>query len=229
MGGDLDDSPLVMKAVLDKALSTITRSNLRRADHTDTDDGRKFEDVSEIECASIEADDFLFSKNNVYHITASRSKQESSAGMHEILSFDETDSDIFDDHIRIPGFLFVTTRGSNFGKTLILNWAPNSSMVAPSDLTPSRQCDELLLPPVTKIDSNTCVSIDLCQMEMIRIFYRMDGHGFIMSGELVIKSKEQEFKVYCLLIGHNTGRPGISLLPRSCSTNCGYVALLIRV
>lgn len=30
---------------------------------------------------------------------------------------------------------------------------------------------------------------------MIRIFYHMDNKGFIVSGELVVKNKEEEFKV----------------------------------
>ena len=42
-----------------------------------------------------------------------------------------------DNQVLVPGYLFVTTRGSNYGTTLILNWAPNSSMRAPASASPT--------------------------------------------------------------------------------------------
>lgn len=156
-------------------------------------------------------DAVLYSKNNVllkqpkYH---SSSVDQSSKV--DVFDFDRSDSgqasscsdyradlvpkNSLDNHILIPGFLFVTTRGSNFGTTLILNWAPNSSMKVPkcdSDVADNSATATSSLPPTP----SSSVSINLCSMEMIRIFYRMDDSGFIISGELVVKSKEENFEV----------------------------------
>lgn len=163
------------------------------------------------DCATVEGDDVLFSKNNVLlkhpldvsnnlsispkcSLSGIKSKKESPSCNSELLD------KALDNHILIPGFLFVTTRGSNFGTTLILNWAPNSSMKVPS-VGHTEKCMENSPQGATvssvKSEGRCCssVSIDLCLMEMIRIFYHVDESGFILSGELVVKSKEEEFKV----------------------------------
>ena len=51
--------------------------------------------------------------------------------------------------------------------------------------------------------SCSSVSIDLGMMEVIRIFYRMDDNAFILSGEMVITSKDRNFKV-CVLTSIST-------------------------
>ena len=104
--------------------------------------------------------------------------------------------------VHIPGFLFITTRGSNFGSTLILNWAPNSTMRVPEyDATAvdaaaiNGHTEAEMLPEDTR-PSCSSVSIDLCLMEIIRIFYHTDEKGYIASGEMVISSRERDFKVF---------------------------------
>lgn len=147
-------------------------------------------------------DEVLFSKNNVLlkcQVQSLCLKKSELVGVNSEES--ELTSPVFpedsssrskslDSHDLIPGFLFVTTRGSNFGTTLILNWAPNSSMKVPIGSNERQNSS-------AAVASGYCasVSVDLCLMEMIRIFYRVDDNGFIMSGELIVKSKEEEFKV----------------------------------
>ena len=58
-----------------------------------------------------------------------------------------------DNQILVPGYLFITTRGSNYGTTLILNWAPNSSMKVPP--VPVNSSLPLHLQPSTSINSLT--------------------------------------------------------------------------
>ena len=48
--------------------------------------------------------------------------------------------------------------------------------------------------------SCSSVSIDLGMMEMIRIFYNTDKNGFIVNGEMVIRSKDRNFKVSLVVI-----------------------------
>ncbi len=73
--------------------------------------------------ATPEQDEVVYRKNNVLLKHPAGPKVESLVTGHI-----QTTSD---NQLLIPGFLFVTTRGSNFGSTLILNWAPNSSMYVP--------------------------------------------------------------------------------------------------
>lgn len=183
------------------------------------------------EDSSLEGDDVLFSKNNVllkYHLkdvqvdssylgnisssipTTNAMSATDTMSARTILPphFDSGSlplSKSLDNHVLVPGFLFVTTRGCNFGTTLILNWAPNSSMKVPS-VHDSQNQTEQSPTMVASSHSATCggdskhkfasaISIDLCLMEMIRIFYHVDDKGFIVSGELVLKNKEEEFKV----------------------------------
>ena len=155
---------------------------------------------SEVAKNTIEGDEVLFSKNNIFlkqPLVTLGSKQCDSESIRQESNLTQNKS--LDNHLLIPGFLFVTTRGSNFGTTLILNWAPNSSMKVPR-VDDSSECSTAT--PFVGLCSS--VSIDLCSMEMIRIFYHMDDKGFIISGELVVKSKEEEFKVnelWCFVYG----------------------------
>ncbi len=154
---------------------------------------------SEIAKNTIEGDDVLFSKNNIFlkqplstldflcNIGEGASNAEDNGS-------DKSESKSLDNHKLIPGFLFVTTRGSNFGTTLILNWAPNSSMKVPKmEDSGNHKLTATEVPG--NISQCSSISIDLCSMEIIRIFYHMDEKGFIISGELVVKSKAEEFKV----------------------------------
>ena len=149
-----------------------------------------------------EGDGILFSKNNVLLKHPSQDLTCQTEARGEEASYRGVGPNAaLDNHILVPGFLFVTTRGCNFGTTLILNWAPNSSMKVPGDssIHTANQATYSMHPASNDDHSimHKCssVSIDLCLMEMIRIFYRMDDSGFIISGELVVKSKEETFKV----------------------------------
>ena len=164
---------------------------------------------------------------------------------------------------KVPGFLFIASRGSNFGSTLILNWTPNSAMInhvrtinnstiqsewrasdsemsssieskcscssdntttsstEPPTLTlisPSPQSSSpgsSILPPLASptcisaspslpplptsplpSGEHQCVSLDLSEMEVIRVFYRRDESGHIVSGEMVVSSKQTNFWVF---------------------------------
>ena len=268
-----------------------------------------------------EQDEVLFSKNNVFLSYPKRA----SLKTHDLTRFssletsqtpssralqstnDNSNSNssasgsFQDNQILVPGYLFITTRGSNYGTTLILNWAPNSSMMRvppvstslPLHLQPSastnsignatistltngdtaasstddkerdqmvkdrtngshiteytegdaivvmatnsrenpsnswpiivttgRGGDALVAGTGSRVEkvgagvglsrvgvsgeeallgydrpSCSSVSIDLGMMEMIRIFYNTDKNGFIVSGEMVIRSKDRNFKV----------------------------------
>lgn len=172
----------------------------------------------------IEADDILFRKNNVYlkhplkktqpHSSSLlRSSRElslsSSLGESVDSSSSKETSSVRslgpDNQELTPGFLFITTRGSDFGTTLILNWAPNCSIVPPNQAKAlssraskdARSSSLSANNSITRDVEEECssVSIDLGLMEVIRIFYRIDEGGLIISGEMVITSKERKFKV----------------------------------
>lgn len=237
-----------------------------------------------------------------------------------------------DNQVLVPGYLFVTTRGSNYGTTLILNWAPNSSMKTPASSASPTPPPPLALqsptastiddtrtvitaPPSKRLpnggqssataadsagesatdigenqllngtiitdktftrtehtdgddviatsrnreipslplfeatngrhdgfaaggmgeerggragtsyrrgskerslsyDRPSCssVSIDLGKMEMIRIFYNTDTKGFIVSGEMVIRSKDRNFKVSFEIFPLTKLKPIVSIL-----------------
>lgn len=221
-----------MKALLDKAVSAIgsyARSNQRRLDPAEggtTGNPDEYlipsqlmvlQDIDTPGLATLtsdgggtsEGDDVLFRKNNVLlkhpHNLFKKASRKGTSDVDTADSGTEAQGLALDNHILIPGFLFVTTRGSNFGTTLILNWAPNSSMTTPEPQVACSQTE--CSPEATSINTDTLstvqscssISIDLGSMEMIRIFYRMDDSGFILSGELVIKSKEENFKVSLLV------------------------------
>lgn len=270
-----------------------------------------------------EQDEVLFSKNNVFlsyprrlsnrahdltrfsSLEASRtpSPQALPSTSDNSNSNSSASGSFQDNQILVPGYLFITTRGSNYGMTLILNWAPNSSMRVPPvsaslplHLRPSASTNSLGSATVSTLmngdtaasstddgerdhmakgtgpgrtngshiteyseedaivvmatdsrenpsnswpvvmaagrggdalvagagrvekvgagvglsrvgvsgeeallgyDRPSCssVSIDLGMMEMIRIFYITNKNGFIVSGEMVIRSKDRNFKV----------------------------------
>ena len=143
---------------------------------------------------------------------------------------------------RVPGFLFIASRGSNYGSTLILNWAPNSSIIrcsgsidsnvatasevthnelttssgserdthTPHKVPNSSSVFSLLSPALpfhstpsatptampTSRTEHKCVSLDLGEMEVIRVFYHTDDCGHKVSGEMVISSKQTDFWVF---------------------------------
>lgn len=212
-----------MKAAFEKAVSAISsyaRANPRRQDPTVTVGCASDSEQYRTELQSVydtrtafqpvissttEGDDILFSKNNILlkhpidNVSVDACQKESPLFPNELFH-NEDYAESLDNHILIPGFFFVATRGSNVGTTLILNWAPNSSMKVPvgdhvpiQDLVDDSSNDDQPREFLSK--SCSSISIDLCSMEMIRIFYRMDESGFIISGELVVKSKEESFKV----------------------------------
>lgn len=174
---------------------------------------------------TLEADDILFRKNNVCLKRSRRKKISLSSSLPRSRDVSQSSSlsesgDSYgsretppsrtvshDSQDLIPGFLFITTRGSDFGTTLILNWAPNSSIVAQqAPLVPleiSRGSRSASLSDengrFVSVDDCASVSIDLGLMEVIRVFYRMDESGLMATGEMVITSKERKFKVSCSL------------------------------
>lgn len=93
--------------------------------------------------------------------------------------------------ILVPGYMSVATRGSDFGQTLILNWTPNSVMDKTSGGASGGR-------PASFPDRPSCssVSIDLGQMESIRVFYQLDTHQRISGGEVVISTRERHFKMF---------------------------------
>ena len=159
-----------------------------------------------------------------------RSLQSGSQGPHTDRQGDED---------KVPGFMFIASRGSNYGSTLILNWAPNSSIIKcsgsinssictagqpSSDLTTSCESttdtqtthsssDFSIInhqshPPsspslparvaatVARRPEHHCVSIDLGEMEIIRVFYRSNERGCIVSGEMVVSSRQTDIWVF---------------------------------
>lgn len=187
-------------------------------------------------------DDILYRKNNVYlkcEVEA-RAKSDSSSSLVESsgssspaiqslrLLQQSTNSNPQPTEEKVPGFLFIASRGSNYGSTLILNWAPNSTMIQCSgsinshvrttgesssiELTSSSekelcQREHTVASALThsapaypihpsQASEHKCVSIDLGDMEMIRVFYHTDDSGSIVSGEMVVSSKQSNFWVF---------------------------------
>ena len=151
-------------------------------------------------------DDVLFCKNNVYlkfpgkrtrsPSNSSKTSSTNSGGSltesvgHSIPMRSLSGSNYVsgDNIILIPGYLYISTRGSDFGQTLILNWTPNS-IISPDDSVPSPK-------GAIPVDKPSCssVSIDLGQMESIHIFYQTGSDVTI--GEVVISTRERLFKVF---------------------------------
>ena len=216
-------------------------------------------------------DDVLYRKNNVYlkceigaamatneHITTPTDLDGSVSpavqSLHNLQGTTPPSPEYSPQHKdKVPGFLFIASRGSNYGSTLILNWAPNSSIIkcsgsinstictageasdnemmtsggsereqnghhtTPTDtISESNSSYSILCPPspstylhtppsiTTSVSATTiphrtehkCVSIDLGDMEMIRIFYQVNESGCKVSGEMVVSSKQTNFWVF---------------------------------
>ena len=193
-------------------------------------------------------DDILYRKNNVYlkYQTGAKQRSETSSSS----SLDGSSSSSSSPAVqslrmlqgspapkpkaeqradKVPGFLFIASRGSNYGSTLILNWAPNSTMIKCSvsinstvctagessgnELTSSTssgrsqageaaastalQATSLRPPSPSPRTEHTCVSIDLGEMEVIRVFYHTeDNSDGMVSGEMVVSSKQTDFWVF---------------------------------
>ena len=163
-------------------------------------------------------DDILFCKNNVFlkypsQITRSPSDTSNNVSSSSDGSLGESighsipmkplstpavpmatkPADQDDDLTLIPGYMHISTRGSDFGKTLILNWTPNHHM------TPISGGGSLENTSPSSVAKSSCssISIDLGQMESIRIFYKCEPpEAGITSGEVVISSKERQFKIF---------------------------------
>lgn len=146
-------------------------------------------------------DEVVFRKNNVflkYPSNSFRRSRGSSADSSDLVDHMESCSSSEEESIvLIPGYFYITTRGTDFGQTLILNWTPNAVMAS------SRRRGQESVGSVEKLhnDRPSCssVSIDLGQMETIHVFYTLsrDDRTHIDSGEMVINSRERRFKVFC--------------------------------
>ena len=214
-------------------------------------------------------DDILYRKNNVYlkcrigsasppeatPTNSGSNLSSSSAAVRSLRGLQSTSLTAPDQQKeeKVPGFLFIASRGANYGSTLILNWAPNSSIIkcsdsinssavrtegeASSDLATSGGSERTSnneahkeMPQLTSDFSNLghqpsttsststsssssfspsvptpiaatqaepeCVSIDLGEMEIIRIFYHTDETGCKVSGEMVVSSRQTDIWVF---------------------------------
>ena len=185
---DSEGSDQDAKYELDSLTEGVSHTHMHHGGSRDRDESSNSRSPSPIEKFPTPAEDeVLYRKNNVQlKYPASPRRRATSSG--------ESQSDV-----HIPGFLFITTRGSNFGSTLILNWAPNSSMRVPSSESAggTSSASDASDSSFDVADRPSCssVSIDLGLMEIIRIFYHADESGYIVSGEMVIRSKDRTFKV----------------------------------
>ena len=179
------------KYELDSMTDGLTPVHMHRGGSQD--EGSSSRSPSPLEkCPTPDEDEVLYRKNNVQLKYPASPRHRTDAAT----SGGGSQSDI-----HIPGFLFITTRGSNFGSTLILNWAPNSSMRVPSSentggasgASASDSSNSSF--DVSGRPSCSSVSIDLGLMEIIRIFYHTDEGGYVVSGEMVVRSKDRNFKV----------------------------------
>ena len=182
-------------------------------------------------------DDILYRKNNVYlkcRMESSRGPHTTTPAMPYSVSAPSLPSSrtVSTSAVRhqastdqqygeVPGFLFIASRGSNYGSTLILNWAPNSTMIhsnsgsinsrlrttgqgsdsetsSSGESNGSSEMGRVTVQPVTTQQGveQRCVSIDLGTMEIVRVFYHLDENGCITSGEMVVTSKQRNFWVF---------------------------------
>ena len=149
-----------------------------------------------------EEDDVVFRKNNVFlkypsNPSGRRRRNSTSTSSDRSSSDDRMDfcsSSEEENLVLVPGYFYITTRGTDFGQTLILNWTPNSIMRSARRRTPDKT------ESADKSDRPSCssVSIDLGRMETIRVFYTLSPDSkLIDGGEIVITSRERRFKVFC--------------------------------
>ena len=131
-----------------------------------------------------------------------------------------TQDDEEEEEEEVEGYMYICTRGSDFGQTLILNWTPNDHMTnhahnpddsrdrnsAPSNRTTLENESE----STTRGGGGaTCsgsdrrevhhesLSLDLGRMETIRIFYHFESPSTgITSGEMVICSQERKLYIF---------------------------------
>ena len=204
-----------MKAILDKAVSILTRGDSLERSHAvqlaesveaseePTLCRKSSEQLPSEPTSDISDDNVLFRKNGVFfkfHDTAPDDDSLSTDTPHPLQS--EEAATRMDSHVLVPGYLFMTSRGSSFGSTLILNWASNRALTQSCAscstqgqvaTPPTRNHAEAQQPcAYASGHHGFSVSVDLCTMEVIRLFQRRDEEG---SGELVIKSEDQAFKV----------------------------------
>lgn len=211
-----------MKAILDKALGMWTHSSepersraVQQAHsvearddpllHAASAEQLPLDSMFSDECGTVE-DNVLFRKNGVFlkypgilpeGDLLSRGCSKTPQPLKSEVAATKMDS-----HVLVPGYFFIASRGSNFGSTLILNWASNRALThSCASCHPLERGDNTISGDHTEIQSCrvTCsgqhgfsVSIDLCTMEVIRLFCRNEDEG---SGELVLKSEDQTFKV----------------------------------
>ena len=213
----------VMKAMLDKAFGILVRSNEPERSHAvqqghsveaDQDQSPRAISSEHLQADSVliggacdvAEDHVLYRKNGVFlkhsgtFAEAGFPSRDSSKAWQPLQN--EVAASKMDSHVLVPGYLFIASRGASFGSTLILNWASNKALthssttcntLEPADNPAARDPAEI------QPCADTClgqrgfsVSIDLCRMEVIRLFLRRDDNG---SGELVVKSEDQTFKV----------------------------------
>lgn len=114
----------------------------------------------------------------------------------------------------IEGYMYICTRGSDFGQTLILNWTPNNSMTNHSRIqsggTDPTQGDYSKPNPseTGAARGGACsrdrterehdsLSLDLGRMESIRILYRYESPtAGISGGEVIIYSQERKYFIF---------------------------------
>ena len=140
-------------------------------------------------------DDVLFCKNNIYLKYSLKNKDTLAS------SYSSSDSSLIDslghptrsegtDQVQlIPGYMQISTRGTDFGQTLILNWTSNSQMYHLSNQGAVGGSSS------TKSSCFSSISIDLGATETVRIFYQLTN-GLISSGELIIINKERKFHMF---------------------------------
>ncbi len=198
------------------SVSSIQPRFLEHLDHDWSVYSGSLEEIHNME------DDVVFCKNNVYLKYPNRrsrplngdSPSDSSVNSsisivtatesplgHSIplkpLSSDSSAQTDQDSNVLIPGYLHVSTRGSDFGQTLILNWSPNQ-LISQSDngghqpvpFSANRNNHHDNKPSVSSL------SIDLSQMESIRVFYQNDPFDPVTGGEVVICTRERHFKIF---------------------------------
>lgn len=157
-------------------------------------------------------DDVLFRKNNVYlkHSTKTNesllsSYSSSEGSLMESLSYSKslseatpidtpTSAPVSIDQVElVPGYMQISTRGTDFGQTLILNWISNYHLANHSSVPLDRGASSAAKP--RPHSPHSPVSIDLGEMETIRVFYQL-ADQLISSGEVVIINKERKFHIF---------------------------------
>lgn len=190
-----------------QAQQSLSTNSFQVPEHEDCENGWSIYSTSHTsENLETLEDDVLFCKNNVFlkfpgkrtrsPSNSSNTSSTNSGGSltesvgHSIPMRSLSGSNCVsgDNIILIPGYLYISTRGSDFGQTLILNWTPNS-IISPDDSVQSPK-------GANPVDKPSCssVSIDLGQMESIHVFYQTGSD--VTTGEVVISTRERRYKVF---------------------------------